>query len=279
MKSFSQFYTEGKSRAATFTFGRFNPPTVGHEKLIEKVYNESINGDYFVYASQSNDAKKNPLDYQSKIKFMRKMFPRYARNIILDKSIKTVFDILTKLYDKGYTEIKMVVGSDRVNEFEILTNKYNGKAGRHGFYNFDGGVKIVSAGERDPDADDVSGMSASKMRAAASNNDYGTFSKGLPKGFKEGQDLFNTLRSAMGLKETYTFREHIQLETVSPIRESYVQGSLFQKGDIVVDKSTSEIYTIATQGANYVIVEANGGSKKRKWLEDIEPLEAPAGAN
>ena len=274
MKSFGQYLNEAKNgKSATFTFGRFNPPTVGHEKLIEKVYKSADGGDYFVYASQSNDAKKNPLDYQTKIKYMRKMFPRFARNIILDKSIKSVFDVLTQLYDKGYTRVQMVVGSDRVREFDALTNKYNNVKGRHGFYNFEGGVKVISAGERDPDADDVSGMSASKMRAAASANDFASFSKGLPSSFKLGTELFNDLRKAMGLSESRSFREHVQLESVSDVREAYVQGDLFEKGDSVVDVKTEEVYTVASLGANYVIVESSDGKKLRKWLEDIERLD------
>ena len=214
IKSFSQFLTEEKGKKATFTFGRFNPPTVGHEKLLDKVANEARGGDYFIYASQSNDAKKNPFDYQTKVKYMRKMFPRHARKIILDKKVRMVFDILVQLYKKGYTEVQMVVGSDRVHEFDALCNKYNGVEGRHGFYNFENGVVIVSAGERDPDADDVSGMSASKMRAAAAANDLLSFNKGLPSGFKEGQQLFNDLRKAMGLKESRSLREHVQFESV-----------------------------------------------------------------
>lgn len=273
MKSFGQYLKEAKNgKSVTFTFGRFNPPTIGHEKLIEKVYSIADGGDYFIYASQSNDAKKNPLDYQSKIKFMRKMFPRFARNIILDKSIKSVFDVLTQLYGKGYTRVQMVVGSDRVREFDAIANKYNNVKGRHGFYNFEGGVRIISAGERDPDADDVSGMSASKMRAAAAANDFTTFSKGLPSSFKQGTDMFNELRKAMGLSESHTFREHVQLESVSDIREAYIQGELFAKGDTVVDKVSSEVYTVASLGANYVIVEGSDGKKSRKWLDDIESL-------
>jgi len=274
MKTFGQYIkeaTEGKS--ATFTFGRFNPPTIGHEKLIEKVHSLANGGSYFIYTSQSNDNTKNPLDYQTKVKYMRKMFPRYARNIILDKSIKSVFDVLTQLYDKGYTRIQMVVGSDRVREFDAITNKYNNVKGRHGFYNFEGGINVVSAGQRDPDSDGVEGMSGTKLRGYVSDNNFAKFSEVMPKGFKEAQALFNDVRKGLGLSESYSFREHIQFESVSDTREAYVQGDLFNKGDTVVDKSSAELYTVASLGANYVIVEGYDGKKSRKWLEDIEPLD------
>lgn len=272
MKSFKSYITEA-TKEVVFTFGRFNPPTIGHEKLLDKVKKTAGSNDYFIYASQSQDPKKNPLDYTTKIKYMRKMFPKHARNIILDNSVKNVFDILVKLYDKGYTRASMVVGSDRVKEFEILANKYNGVSARHGFYNFENGVKIISAGERDPDAEGVSGMSASKMRAAASANDLKLFSNGLPSGFKEATPLFNDLRKAMGLEESYSFREHIQLKKVSSIREAYVQEKIFNKGDLIVIKESDEVGSIVVRGSNYVIVEMEKGQKYRKWIDDIIPLE------
>ena len=272
MKRFSDYITEA-AKEVTFTFGRFNPPTTGHEKLLDAVSKVARGGKYVVYASMSTDAKKNPLDYTTKIKYMRKMYPRHARSIILDKKIRTVFDILVKLYDEGATVVNFVVGSDRVPEFDALVNKYNGVKGRHGFYNFEGGINVISAGERDPDADDVSGMSASKMRAAAAANDFAGFSKGLPKVFKDGEKLFNDVRKGMGLKESYDFREHIQLETVSERREAYVAGELFNEGDVIVVKESDEVGQVIMRGSNYVLVEMADGKKLRKWLDDVELIE------
>jgi len=266
IKSFSQYITE-ETNEAVFTFGRFNPPTTGHEKLIKKLSTVNSKADYFVFASSSNDPKKNPLDYVSKVKFMRKMFPKHARNIILDKKIRNVFDVMVFLFDKGYIKATMVVGSDRVAEFDKIINKYNGVKGRHGFYNFET-LNVVSAGDRDPDSDEVSGMSASKMRAAAEANDFEMFQKGLPKAFKDGKLLFNAVRSGMGLKESYTFRKHIQLRSVSETRESYIEGNLFEKGDYVLLDNTDQVGLIIVTGSNYVIVESNG-KKIRKWLTDV----------
>ena len=156
IKSFKTF-SEDKSKEVVFTFGRFNPPTIGHEKLIKKVISQSSSNNFRIYVSQSSDPKRNPLEYREKVQLMRKMFPKYGRNIIFNKKVVNVFDILVDLYNQGFQKVTMVVGSDRVPEFRKLMSKYNGVKARHGFYEFDT-INTVSAGERDPDADDVSGM-------------------------------------------------------------------------------------------------------------------------
>ncbi len=272
-KSFSEYLSEDTGEI-TFVFGRFNPPTNGHEKVFDALKKQAgAGGTFRIYASQSNDPKKNPLKFKDKIKFLRKMFPKYARSIMADSDIRTVFDIVVRLYDQGYTKVNMVVGEDRLNEFDTLLNKYNGKEGRHGFYQFKGGVKVISAGERDPDSDDVSGMSASKLRAAADANDYTAFSKGMPSTYKGGKELFNAIRKGMGLKESHNHRKHIKLETVSEEREEYINGDLFKEGDTVVVKESSDVGTITMTGSNYVLVEFSDGKKKRCWLDSVEKLE------
>jgi len=271
-KSFTQYITEAK-KEITFTFGRLNPPTVGHGKLLDSVARVASGGTYRIYVSQSQDPKKNPLEYTQKVKYIRKMFPKHARSVILDNDIRNLFDVLTTLYDQGYTQANFVVGSDRVSEFERLTAKYNGVKGRHGFYNFQGGVNVISAGERDPDAEGVTGMSASKLRSAAAANDFQTFMKGMPSGFSDAKDLFNDVRKGMGLNESHDFRTHIQLQSVSDDREAYVEGILFEQGDTVVISQTEEVGTVSFLGANYVIVETTDGKKYRKWISDVERLD------
>ena len=166
---------EKRRKSIAFTFGRFNPPTSGHEKLINKV--ASVRADTFkIYLSRSNDPKKNPLSPRTKLTHMKMMFPRYSRNIEINTT-NMILDIASKLHRQGFTEIFMVVGSDRVREFETILNKYNDVRSRHGYYNFDN-INVLSAGERDPDSEGVSGMSASKMRDAASKDDFNTFKKG-----------------------------------------------------------------------------------------------------
>jgi len=158
IKSFNEYLTEA-TKEVTFTFGRYNPPTIGHEKLFDAVKKLARSGAYRIYASKTQDPKKNPLTAKDKIKYLRKMFPKHARAVMGDMDVRTVFDIVVKLYDQGFTTIRMVVGSDRLKEFDILLNKYNGVKGRHGFYNFEA-ISVVSAGERDPDAEGADGMSA-----------------------------------------------------------------------------------------------------------------------
>lgn len=271
MKSFTEYLTE-ETKEVVFTFGRFNPPTVGHEKLISKVASLAKGNNYRVYASKSQDAKKNPLDFNTKVKTMRKMFPKHGRNIMSDKDVRNALDILVKLYDQGFTKVTMVVGSDRVNEFSALTNKYNGVKSRHGMYNFEDGINVVSAGERDPDADDVSGMSASKMRAAAADNDYPTFSKGLPSSFKGGKDLFDSLRKAMGIKEAAEYKNHVQLEPVSDLREAYIKQRIFEEGEQVVITAKGIVGTITKLGANYLVVESKGETW-RCWLDQVSKVD------
>ena len=269
IKSFSDYIVES-SREATFTFGRYNPPTIGHEVLFNKVKDIARGGKYRIYASQSVDQKKNPLEYKSKIKLLRKMFPKHARNIIEDTKVRNVFDVLVQMYDEGFQKVSLVVGSDRVKEFEILLNKYNGVKGRHGFYKFK--INIISAGERDPDSDGAEGMSASKMRMAAQQNDLKLFSSGLPSNFKRTEDLFNAVRKGMGLTESKSFRKHIELSPVSETREEYVEGSLFKVGNLVRIKENNEEGRIIYCGSNYVMVESKD-VRKRYWLDAVENIQ------
>jgi len=272
ISSFKGFLIE-EEKTVYFTFGRMNPPTVGHEKLIAALAKNAGTNPYRVFVSQSQDAKKNPLAYKDKIKIIRKMFPKYARSIMMNTSVKTVFDACVSMYEEGYVKVVMVVGSDRKLEFETLLNKYNGQKGRHGLYNFNK-IIVLSAGQRDPDAEGVEGMSASKMRDAASAADFTQFSQGIPRGVSNSdtKGIYNAVRKGMGLKESKDTTRHIQLESVSEVRESYINGTLFKEGDTVVIKESGELAKVKNLGSNYVIVEASG-SIYRKWLDAIEKVE------
>ena len=276
VKSFSDYIVENTNEI-TFAFGRFNPPTIGHEKLFDAVKKISRGGVYRIYPTHTQDKKKNPLDFKTKVKFLRKMFPKYARNIMADKGMRTSFDVIVALYDQGFTKVSMVVGEDRLVEFDKLLNKYNGVKGRHGFYQFENGVKVVSAGARDPDAEGATGMSASKMRAAAADDNQYQFAKGLPGNFVQVADLFNAVRKGLGLKVNEGTRPHVQLEKVSDLRENYIKGDLFKVDDEVVLKENDEVGTIKVCGSNYVLVEF-GTIRKRCWLDSVEKLEEEGGA-
>lgn len=272
IKNFSQYLVE-EEREVYFTFGRMNPPTIGHGKVMDTLATESKKYDYKVYLSQSNNPQKDPLPYNEKIKHVRKMFPKHARQVIMDNTVKNVFDVATKLYEQGYTKINMVVSENRIREFEVLLNKYNGTKARHGFYNFRN-INVISAGEYDPDATGIEGILESRQVENASRNDFVTFSQSVPKSMsnQDARKLFNDVRKGMGLKEEYDFKNHIELQSVSETREQYVHGDLFQVGDTVVIKESEEIGVVSVLGANYVIVESNG-RKLRKWLDSVELIE------
>ena len=272
INSFKTYLVE-EEKTVYFTFGRMNPPTIGHEKLLNTLATKSGNNLYRVYLSQSSDKSKNPLAYKDKVKFVRKMFPRHARSVMMNPKIKTFLDAAVALYNEGFKNIVMVVGEDRVNEFDVLLNKYNGKKMRNGFYNF-ARINVMSAGDRDPDSDDASSASATKQRQAAKANDFTTFGQGLPRGMgnADAKALFNAVRNGMGLKETKNFTHHVKLDTVSETREQYVQGDLFQVGDRVVVIADDTIATVTHLGSNYIIVEQEG-LQMRKWLNAVELLE------
>jgi hypothetical protein len=273
LPSFKQYLVE-EEREIFFTFGRMNPPTIGHGKLLDALNSKSGKNPYKVFLSQSQDPKKNPLTYQQKVKHVRKMFPAHARNVLLNMNIKTVFDAATNLYGQGFKRITMVVGSDRVTEFKTLLEKYNGVKGRHGFYNFER-INVASAGERDPDAEGVEGMSASKQRDNAQNNDFTRFSQGVPKNMsnKDAKRLFNDVRSGMGLKETSNFKQHIEFQSVSEEREKFIQGQLYEPGDRVIVKESQQTGRIYRLGTNYVIVSLDEGRITRQWIDGIEKID------
>ena len=271
INSFSQYLVE-EERVVYFTFGRMNPPTTGHGKLLDVLSKKAGRNPYRIYLSQTADKKKNPLSYSDKVKHARKMFPKHGRSVMINKTVKTAIDAMTSLYNEGFRKVVFVVGSDRVREFDVLLNKYNGKKSRHGFYNFKS-IDVISAGARDPDAEGVEGMSASKQRDNAAKNDFTSFAQGLPRGMSnnDSRRLFNDVRTGMGLKEQNDFKRHVQLQPVSETREKFVSGKLFELGESVIVKKTDEVGTITVLGSNYVIVET-ADRKTRQWLDSVEKI-------
>lgn len=269
VSSFRQYLVE-EQKEVFFTFGRMNPPTIGHGKLMDVLTVKAGRNPHKIFLSQSQDPAKNPLTYIQKIKHVRKMFPKHARNVILNKKIRNVFEAASSLYDQGFNRITMVVGADRVLEFKTLLDKYNGVKGKHGFYNFQT-IHVVSAGDRDPDAEGVEGMSASKQRENAKNNDFATFSQGVPSSMpsKDARKLFNDVRTGMGLKESAKFKNHIDLGPTSDLREKYIEGDLFNEGDRVVIKSSNQGGYVHRLGTNYVIVALDEGRISRQWLTNL----------
>ena len=260
--------------AISITFGRFNPPTIGHERLIDKVAKEAktSGGEYRIYPSRSEDPKKNPLDAGTKIKYMRSSYPDHANAIVDNGDMRTIFDVLSALDADGYSNVNIVVGGDRVSEFNSLASKYNGK-----LYTFDE-IKVVSAGGRDPDAEGVEGMSASKMRKAAAEGDFDTFQTGVTKslGKKQSEELFNTLRASMQVEEYDDFAEaSFELHEIAPkldpvgMREAYFENEMFKVGTFVENVNTGVIGKVVSRGSNYIIYIDEHETVYRSWLKDL----------
>ena len=264
MKNFRDI-VEARGDTAVFTFGRFNPPTTGHEKLIDalaKQQSKNAGSMMYVYPSHSQNAKKDPLPHTLKIAYMRKMFPKYKSNVIVSKS-RTALEAAVELHKKGHRSIVMVVGSDRVTEFNTLLNNYNGVDSKHGFYGFDD-IKVVSAGERDPDSEGVSGMSASKMRAAAADGNFDLFKTGVPSTFKDSLKLYNDVRKNLGIREERDMGEMTDFET---LRDLYLTGKLWNVGDIV--EAHGHEGKVINKGTNYLTFVSEDGKVHKTWLHDI----------
>src|SRR5210317_2300865 len=265
---------EAKGESIAFAFGRFNPPTIGHEKLINKVKSLPTN-DYKIFLSRSNDPKKNPLSPRDKLDIMKKMFPSHARNIEINQT-NMVLDIATMLYKKGYTDVTMVAGSDRVREFETILKKYNGVSSRHGMYDFDN-IRVVSAGERDPDAEGATGMSASKMRAAAAKGDLNNFKKGLPRGV-DADSIMKQVRKGMNLAANYMYLKNLKpvasLEEFEQqqIRDLYIREQIFNIGDKVDYVKEDFEGTVVRKGTNYIVIEDNKNNLHKAWIWDCIPI-------
>jgi hypothetical protein len=250
MKKFSELM-EKSGDTAVFTFGRLNPPTTGHGKLIDAMAREqgkNAGSKMHVFVSHSQDAKKNPLDYKRKVAYIRKMFPKYAKNILTDKA-KTIFEVAVSLH-----------------------NRYNGVQSKHGYYGFDN-VEVVSAGERDPDAEGLEGMSASKMRKAAMDGDLDSFKQGVPDGFKDAEKLYKDVRKSMGIREEKNMGE---MDIYEEVRDAYLTGKIWNVGDIVEANGMSG--EIVRKGTNYISYMTEDNKVHKAWLHEIELDEASSPA-
>tara|TARA_B000000437_G_scaffold45113_1_gene31730 strand:+ start:2357 stop:3607 length:1251 start_codon:yes stop_codon:yes gene_type:complete len=253
----------------TMAFGRFNPPTVGHGKLLAAAKKASQGGDLKIYPSRSQDPKKNPLDPDMKISFMKKMFPDYEENIINDDEMKSIFNVLTTAGEQGYKNVNIIVGSDRQAEFENLATKYNGD-----LYNFDN-IRVISAGVRDADAEGVEGMSASKMRKAVMDDDYDSFRRGTPKELDDGDTmaLFDAVRTGMKIKTKK--KEVTEMWEIAPkcdpegLRDNYVGGLIYKIGDIVESLHTGLVGKIIRRGTNHLICVTKEDYMFKSWIRDV----------
>ena len=248
-----------KKKTVAVLFGRMNPPTSGHEENVEglkKLANQH-DGDHLVIASHSHDAKKNPLTPEQKIKHLKRAFPN--TNITSSSKEKpTLFHHLSDLHKKGYTHVVLAGGSDRAEELHRLKD-YNGKEGKHGYYNFKS-ITTQSTGER------KQGVSGTDMRKHATSNDFTSFRKGLPSKLaaNEGhaKEVFSDVRRGMGLHESLLHN------LVNKIREDYVAGKIFKIGQLIETKD-GKLGKVTYRGSNYVTIQEESGRVFKAWLDDV----------
>ena len=255
----------------TLAFGRFNPPHAGHQQLMDiaaQSAQDEEGGEYIIVPSRSQDPKKNPLDADTKVSMMRSMFPQHSERIVNDGANRTIFDVLKKAHNDGYTNVRIVAGQDRVKEFDKLSQNYNGQ-----LYQFDN-MEVISSGDRDPDAEGMEGLSSSRLRLAAAEGDFKTFRAGLPEGTprKMAMTLFDTVRETMNVKE---MKEFWNIWEIAPkydlenLRESYVAKKIFNIGDKVENLNTGMIGRIIRRGANHLICVAENNIMFKSWVKDL----------
>ncbi len=265
-----------KSDTLTMTFGRFNPPHVGHGKLIDKtaeVAGES--GDYRIYPSRTQNPAKNPLPPKEKVEYMKKLYPQHSQAIQDDDSVKSIINALEKAHKEGYKNVNIVVGDDRVDEFQNLVKKYNKSAEEGGLYQF-GNINIQSAGERkeaEGQSDtSVESMSASRMRKAAASGSFEEFRSGLPSYLDQdiANQLYNAVRKYMKVSES------TELWSIAPkldkanLQESYRNKKLFPIGSLVESMNTGLVGKVIRTGVNYVIALTEDNIVFRSWIHDID---------
>jgi hypothetical protein len=257
-----QQLTEQPRRAAVIAFGRMNPPTIGHAKLVDAVKSQA--GDPYIFLSQSQKPKTDPLSFEQKIGFAKAFFPGVT---VGDPEVRTIFDALNKIYAMGYTDLVYVAGSDRIQQFTDLINKYNGQ---EDFYSFDS-IQVVSAGERDPDAEGAEGMSASKMRAAATAGDFEAFKSGTPNP-DMAQSMYDAVRTGMGMMESLARIVRV-LETLTALNNVKPLNERVIRATGIVLEAWSEKYKRSIDCDNPKGFSQRAHCQGRKKNEDIEELD------
>ena len=292
----------------TIGFGRFNPPHAGHEQLMNIAADSAAadKGDYIIVPSRSQDKKKNPLDADTKVSMMRQLFPQHSARIQNDANTRTIFDVLKKAHNDGYTNVRIIGGSDRVKEFDKLATGYNGS-----LYQFDN-VEVLSSGDRDESSEGIEGLSASRMRLAAQENDFKTFYRHLqreepvidpetgemvPAVDEMGQPLVDPetgemipatqvvplvnrpmakqmfadiqMSMGMGMNEEWGIWEMAPKLDQQTLRENYVSETIFRIGELVENLNTGLVGRIVRRGANHLICVTEDKIMFKSWIKDV----------
>ena len=250
-----------------FAFGRFNPPTVGHKKLIDTVVDASDGGDFYIFTSQSQDPDKNPLDYQTKVNFLKKLFPDIQDKIVYDVSIKNVLQAADKLKANGYTAATFVCGSDRVPEFTKLLNTWNGmdKTPRFGVLN------IISSGEREDGVEGVGGVSASMAREFVKNNDFESFKGTVPNNPQLAKELFDAVKQGMATSKKKIKECIIQLiNEILNEDESDVKQAVKKTNDALLAQRQIELSSAKDKEKEVSVKQRMASSPEEKQKVDDE---------
>ena len=283
---------ESGGRTITLAFGRFNPPHKGHLKLIQTAEKTAAGGDLKIYPSRSHEPKKNPIDPDMKVSYMKKMFPDYEDVIINEPDMRTIFDVLAA-NTGDYDFVNVVAGPDRIREFEKILDDYNGSE----YFNFKDGYKTIPSGPRDDSASGVEGSSASKQRKAVADDDLEKFTRGLPDEIDGGDAaaLFNAVRQGMKLKKKAAIKsvkdetkidtkvtEGYNLWEIAPrfdktgLRENYIKGNLYQLGDMVENLHTGLVGRVIRRGTNHLICVTQEEFMFKSWIRDVMEAVKPA---
>jgi hypothetical protein len=249
-----------RDEVVTVVFGKFNPPTQAHKRVLESAKKTASGGNFYVFPSRTQDGKKNPLDPDTKISYMKEMFPEYADSIIDSDEFQTIFDVLQFLNQEGYTGVNIVCGAERVSEIDNLANKSNGQ-----LYDYQS-INVVSSGSKD--AESESG-SSDVARKAAAEKDFETFKKALPSGFSGAKQMFTDLQQSMNIKEGYRLWEIAPEYDWKGLRENYVFGHLYQVGTIIESCNTGLIGKVIRSGANHLICVTEDGIMFKSWIKDV----------
>tara|TARA_B110000208_G_scaffold22327_1_gene28424 strand:+ start:240 stop:1040 length:801 start_codon:yes stop_codon:yes gene_type:complete len=251
---------EAPGKTAAMAFGRLNPPTIGHAKLVAAI--EAQEGDHYLFLSQTQKPKTDPLDFATKMKLAKQFFPGIN---VGHQAVRTPIQALEQLQGLGYTDVVFIAGSDRVDGFQKLFDTYNGQPDKTGKVPFKfNSIKVVSAGERDPDADGAEGMSASKMRAAAAAGDLESFAQGVPDK-KLAKTMYDAVRNGMGVKDEQPVEEAdvvVDKTSLVPYIKNLIMDYLDKEQDI---EKLSKLLKMMVGRE----IKARGGKRYTITREDI----------
>lgn len=257
-------------KGAVVVVGRFNPPSKNHQQLLKAGFSQAKRRgfEYRIYPSRIQDSTSNPLNPTLKISYMKSMFPEYGDYIIDSEDAKTIFDILESLYSDGYSDVTLVVGQERLGEFQSLVHKAEGQG-----YEFSN-LEVITAGVKDPDSEVESPGSSALMKAAVAVNDFYKFEAGLPAEMDQGEkeELFNTLRKSMKVNEsTEAWRIEPEFD-YDGLRWNYKNNNLFEVGTFIENINSGLVGKIIRRGANYLICVTEDNLMFKSWLKDVREV-------